>query len=190
MTGSSVGTTPIRLNQLAGAATDACNRPTRPSPGAFMEPTRFLNRLGKFALIPIGLLLLLGAAFAVWSTNAWLSRAVEVNGSVVEMVRVRDSDSTGYLFTPLVQFRTMDGRTIEFQSTLRTNPPTYRSGEAVSVLYDPDEPNSAAIRGFFSLWFMPMILAFIGTVFLAIGSAMVVISAKVAESFGQPATRA
>jgi hypothetical protein len=150
------------------------------------DPTVFLSRLGKFGLIPIGLLLMLGAACTVWTTKAWLARAVEVQGSVIEMVRVRDSDDKGYLFTPLVRFQTAEGRTVEFQSSLRTNPPAYHTGQTVSVLYDPEEPHSAAIRGVLSLWLMPMILSFIGSIFLAIGTAMVVLSNRVGQILDQP----
>lgn len=150
------------------------------------HPTIFLSRLGKFALIPIGLLLLVGAAWSVWSTKAWIARAVEVQGSVIEMVRVRDSEDKGYLFTPIVRFQTADGRTVEFQSGLRTNPPAYRTGQTVSVLYDPDVPESTAIRGVLSLWFMPIILSFIGSIFLAVGAAMIVLSNKVSRAFNEP----
>ncbi|MBI5262580.1 MAG: DUF3592 domain-containing protein [Bradyrhizobium sp.] len=152
------------------------------------RPTVFLSRLGKFGLIPIGVLLLLGAAYTAWTTRAWLARAVEVRGSVIEMVRVRNSENTGYLFTPIVRFKTVAGRTIEFESGVRTNPPAYRTGQTVSVVYDPEEPQSAAIRGMISLWLMPMILSFIGSIFLLVGTAMVVLSGRVERMFDQPAS--
>jgi hypothetical protein len=41
------------------------------------DPTVFLSRLARLALIPIGLLLLLGAAFSVWTTKAWLARTLK-----------------------------------------------------------------------------------------------------------------
>jgi hypothetical protein len=154
------------------------------------RPAVFLGRLGKLGLIPIGLLLLLAAAWSVWTTKAWLARAVEVQGSVIEMVRVRDSDNTGYLFTPLVRFRTAEGKVIEFQSGVRTNPPAYRTGQTVSVLYDPEEPQSAAIRGVLSLWLMPIILSFIASIFLGVGTAMIVLSDRVARALDQPAALA
>ena len=140
------------------------------------HPTIFLKRLGKFAMIPIGLLLLFAAAWSVWSTKAWLARAVEVQGSVIEMVRVRDSEDKGYLFSPVVRFQTADGATHEFQSGLRTNPPAYHAGQSVAVVYDPLVPQSAAIRGVLSLWLTPIILSFIGTIFLAIGIAIIAMS--------------
>lgn len=151
------------------------------------RPALFLRRLGLFVLLPIGFLLLLAAAWTVWSTNAWLKRSVEVQGTVIEVLRVRDSDNTGYLFTPRVRFQTTDGREIEFQSGLRTNPPAYRTGQTVQVFYDPGEPRSAVIRGLFSIWFMPIILSFIGLIFGVIGTAMVVMSRHADRALNQPA---
>jgi hypothetical protein len=150
------------------------------------DPTIFLSRLARFALIPVGLLLLLGAGFSVWSTRTWIARAIETPGSVIEMVRLRDGEDKGYLFAPVVRFQTMDGRTIEFQSGLRTNPPAYRTGQTVSVLYDPDVPESAAIRGVFSLWLIPIILAFIGSIFLMVATAMIMLIRRVARALDQP----
>jgi hypothetical protein len=152
-----------------------------------IDPFVFLSRLGKFAFIPLGLLLLLGAAWAVSSTKTWLAHAIEVEGKVIEMVRMRDSDNTGYLFAPVVRFKTVEGNTVEFESGLRSNPPAYRTGQTVSVFYDPDEPRSAAIKGFFSLWLMPMILGFIGSVFLIVGTGMVVMSSWAGRFFEQDA---
>ena len=151
------------------------------------DPTVFLRRLGKFTFIPIGLMLVFGAVWTVWSTKTWTAHAIEVPGKVIEMVRVRDREDTSYLFAPVVRFQTIHGSTVEFESGLRSNPPAYRTGQTVAVLYDPDEPRSAAIHGFLSLWLVPIILGFIGTVFLTVGTAMVVMSGWAAKFFEQQA---
>ena len=148
-----------------------------------ISPNVFLSRLGKFALMPIGALLLFGAVWTATSTKTWIAHAIEVPGTVIEMLRVRDIDNTGYLFAPVVRFKTMQGNTVEFESSFRSNPPAYRTGQAVSVLYDPDEPRSAAIRGFFSLWLMPIILGFVGSIFLIVGTAMVILSGWAGKFF-------
>ncbi|RZN13183.1 hypothetical protein CWO91_00980 [Bradyrhizobium genosp. SA-3] len=136
------------------------------------------GRLGKYCFIPIGLLLLLATACTAWTTKVWLTRAVEVRGQVIEMVRVRAKERQGYLFTPLVRFQTADGRLVEFQSSHRSNPPAYYTGQAVSVLYDPEQPSSAAIRGVLSIWSLPMVLSFLGTIFLALGAAITVLTKR------------
>src|SRR5262245_32074598 len=104
-----------------------------------LDPVKFIRRVAKFVLIPVGLSLLLGCAWSVSSTKAWIAKATEAQGKVIEMVRIRDREDGGYMYSPLVRFETTDGSTIEFQSTLRTNPPAYRTGQTVSVLYDPED---------------------------------------------------
>ncbi len=148
-----------------------------------INSTVFLRRLGKFALMPIGALLLLGAAWSVSSTKTWIAHTIEVPGSVIEMLRVRDSDKSGYMFAPVVRFKTAQGNTVEFEFGFRSNPPAYHTGQAVSVLYDPAEPRSAAIRGFLSLWLMPLILGLIGSTFLVVGTAMVFLSGWAGKFF-------
>jgi hypothetical protein len=130
---------------------------------------KFLSVLGKYVLLPVGVLMLAGAIYLAVDTRAWLARAVEAPGTVIEMVRVRDSDSGSYMFAPLVRFATAEGKTIEFQSTLQTNPPAYHAGESVTVLYDPAKPNSAAISGWFSIWAVPLILGIVGAGFTVFG---------------------
>jgi hypothetical protein len=128
---------------------------------------RFLSVMGKYVCLPVGVLMLAGSIYLVFNTRAWLARAVEAPGTVIEMVRVRDSDSGSYMFAPLVRFQTAEGRTVEFQSMVQTNPPAYHAGESVTVLYDPAKPGSAAISGWFSIWAVPLILGIVG-VFLAV----------------------
>jgi Protein of unknown function (DUF3592) len=160
-----------------------------PAGGAALDrPEIFLRRLGKFAMVPIGLLLLSLAAWSLWSTKAWIARCIETEGTVIEMVRYRDSDNTGYVFAPRVRFETAEGRMIEFENRLRTYPPAYRPRQTVTVLYERDVPESAVIRGFLSLWLMTVILSFIGSIFLLVGGAMVVLSAHAERVFRHAAT--
>jgi hypothetical protein len=117
----------------------------------------------------IGLVVLAIAVYLTWSTHAWLGRSVQASGVVVEVVRIQNRQTGELMFAPLVRFQTADGRSIEFQSSLRTNPPSYSPGESVTVLYDPARPVSAEIANLFSIWFAPMVLWFLGTVFTAVG---------------------
>jgi hypothetical protein len=140
---------------------------------------KFLSVLGKYVLLPVGVLMLAGAIYLAFDTRAWLARAVEAPGTVIEMVRVRNSDSGGYMFAPLVRFATAEGKTIEFQSTVHTNPPAYHAGERVTVLYDPAKPNSAAISGWFSIWAVPFILGIVGAGFVVFGFGAAAIGRRV-----------
>src|SRR5262245_44929229 len=93
--------------------------------------------MGKYVIAPLGVLLLLWAAYLYLDTRAWLGRSVEAQGSVIEMVRVRDRETGEVSFAPLVRFQTADGKSVEFQATYRSNPPAYYRGQSVTVLYDP-----------------------------------------------------
>jgi Protein of unknown function (DUF3592) len=86
-------------------------------------------RLFKYIFLSIGLLLLAVALYLYVDTRSWLARSVETQGEVIEMVAVRDRESGNILYAPRVRFE--DGRTIEFQSSLRTSPPAYRAGQKV-----------------------------------------------------------
>jgi len=152
------------------------------------DPIKFIRRIAKIVLIPVGLSLLLGAGWSTWSTKTWIDRTVEGQGKVIEMVRIR-SDDGGYMYAPLVRFETSDGRSIEFESRVRSNPPGYRTGQTVAVLYDPDEPESAAIRGVLQLWLTSIILGFVGSMFLLIGTGMIVICGRVAKFLTESAVK-
>jgi hypothetical protein len=107
------------------------------------NPTVFTQPSRQVRLVPIGLLL--GAAlYAVWSTKAWLARAIEVQGSVIEIMRVRDRDNTGYLFTPIVHFQTADGRTIEFESSPHLVMELVVAEAGISMMHVPYKGESTA----------------------------------------------
>ncbi|WP_165966837.1 DUF3592 domain-containing protein [Actinomadura sp. 7K507] len=53
----------------------------------------------------------------------------------------------GQVSYPTVRFRMPDGTERETQSDLGTNLPTFRKGQAVTVLYDPDDPDRARLDG-------------------------------------------
>lgn len=124
---------------------------------------------GRFVVFPVGVLMLAGAGYKLVDTRAWLARSIQAQGSVIDMVQIRDRDTGSITFAPLVRFRTADGRMVDFQSTFASNPPSHVTGEAVTILYDPMRPGSAAISGFFSIWLGTLILGIIGGVFVVFG---------------------
>src|SRR5262249_17139535 len=136
---------------------------------------KFALFIGKFVILPLGILMLLGAAYLYFDTRAWLKRSVEVQGSVIEMVPVRDRKTANLPLAPVISLQTPDGKTVEFQSTFQSNPPAYTAGQTVPVLYDPDRPNSAAIASLFSIWGVTIILSAVGAIFLVVGIGAIVV---------------
>ncbi|MGZ8397592.1 MAG: DUF3592 domain-containing protein [Gemmatimonadales bacterium] len=130
---------------------------------------------GLFSIIGIGML---AASFFVFSTTAsFISRAVEADGRVTDLERSHSRSSSGSSTTyrPVVEFTTATGKHIEFVSSVGSSPPSHRVGEAVKVLYNPANPQSARIKSFFQLWFGFLIVFALGLVFATIGLGMILV---------------
>lgn len=125
--------------------------------------------------------LLLGAIFAtlgliavgigLWfysESSAIADGGVNTRGTVIEMVRSRDSDGD-VTYRPVVEFRDAEGTRREFTGRFGSSPPSYSTGESVSVIYDPDAPGRAIIDGFVGRYLFPLVFGGIGTIFAATG---------------------
>lgn len=83
--------------------------------------------------------------------RAWFfaRRAREVPGIVAGQRRSLMSGGgagrTGY--TPVLQFTTEDGRQWRTSTRMATSPARYKAGEQVTVLYDPNDPDEAVVKG-------------------------------------------
>jgi hypothetical protein len=127
----------------------------------------------KYIFTLVGIGMLTGAFLLYNSTNSFLKEAVTAEGTVVELVRSRSSDSTTY--APVIHFIDGTGETVEFTSSTSSNPPSYSEGEKVEVLYLPSRPQEAKINSFFSLWGAVVIVGGLGGVFFLIGAAIILI---------------
>lgn len=130
-----------------------------------------------FLLVGIGLLV--AAGIFAERTNRFVGQALTTSGEVVDLVRSRSSSSSSgtrnYTFKPRVRFSAPDGRSIEFLSSVGSNPPGFAIGEQVKVLYDLADPTDARIDDFVSLWLIPLIFGGIGAVFFIVGAIMAVL---------------
>ncbi|WP_417538614.1 DUF3592 domain-containing protein [Marinobacter sp.] len=125
----------------------------------------------KYVFAFIGACMLAGAFVSYNSTASFLERSESAQGTVVELIRSRSSDSNSYY--PVVQFTAGNGREIEFKSSTGSYPAPYDRGEQVTVFYEPASPEDAMIDGFFSLWGAALIIGALGCVFGLIGGGMV-----------------
>jgi len=129
----------------------------------------------KYLFCATGLAMLAGALVWYESVRTFMAQASTAQGTVVDLVRSRSSDSTTY--RPVVRFRTPEGQLVEFVSNAGSNPPSYSKGEQVEVFYKPSEPRNAKINGFFSLWGGLLIVGGLGAAFFLIGAGILVVSA-------------
>jgi hypothetical protein len=70
----------------------------------------------------------------------------------------------------------MSGQVVEVTDRMSSNPPQFKEGQTIDVLYDPENPNKARINKWFNLYFVPMLLGFLGLVFGGIGVAVYIAS--------------
>ncbi len=108
-------------------------------------------------LIWIGLLA--GGLYVAYDSWKLSTGGSNVSGTVVDMIESSDDDGTTY--APVVQYE-VNGTTYSYQSSNYTNPPAYRVGQEVKMVYDGDHPDKARISNFFELWLIPLILIPLG----------------------------
>jgi hypothetical protein len=123
-------------------------------------------------LIVTPILVLLG--IAVFALGAHLGRTFFLLQSTGEHVRGTvlfcelKKTLHGSSYYPVVQFATRTGMAVQFQDKMGSNPPAYREGEPVTVLYFPTFPQQSATidRGVLN-WIAPGALC-VGGTFLTI----------------------
>jgi len=115
----------------------------------------------------VGFVLTALAVFFLVRTRSFISTSQQAQGTITQMVYGSDSEGGGY--TPVFRFRTLEGQEVEVSGNIRTNPPQFKVGETIEVLYDPQNPGKARIKKGFNLYFVPALLGFLGLVFGCIG---------------------
>jgi len=116
----------------------------------------------------VGFLLAAIGVFLFIRTRIFLSTAQEVKGTVIRMVYSHNSEGGGG-YSPVYQFRTLEGQTIEAGESMSSNPPMFREGQVIDVLYDPRNPQKARIKKWMSLYFVSVLLGGMGLVFGGVG---------------------
>jgi hypothetical protein len=97
-------------------------------------------------------------------------QGIEAPGVVIGLQENYDSDGSTY--TPVVQFSTNSGQSIEFTSSYSSSPPAYDVGESVTVVYPPDNPADAIIKS--DGQFLHIIFMLLGGAVTAVGFYLVV----------------
>jgi hypothetical protein len=128
--------------------------------------------VGIFALIAVILLAI--AVISGGSTARRQAREASTPGQVVDVVMRRYQDTEtqeiNEYYYPVVEFSLPNGRLRTVQLSEGSWPAAYAKGDAVTVLYDPQQPNSARIQSASSTllaWIGPGITGVVGLAFLA-----------------------
>jgi hypothetical protein len=113
-----------------------------------------------------GLVMLATGIATLTRTRRFLKFCASSTGTVARIVcpeYLTAEDATYY--AALVEFRDAAGSPVAFECPNGADPPPYREGQQVTVLYDAANPRHAVIKSFMSLWYTALTLLGAGAVF-------------------------
>ena len=88
------------------------------------------------------------------------------------LFREEENIFKGDALAPLIEFTTLEGRTIEITGS-SSKPPRYKVGDTVEILYAPTKPEKAIINSFPEKWLLAVfLLSFSGMVAVTGGLAL------------------
>jgi Protein of unknown function (DUF3592) len=127
---------------------------------------RKANRFAAPILLLGGVGLVVLGAHLHRSTSTFLAKAAHAPGRVVGLAVNHSTDNDTY--SPVVEFEAL-GHTYRFKDSIGSSPPSYRRGDEVAVLYDPDQPRNARIdRGRWNKA-MPLLVSAFGALLCSLG---------------------
>jgi len=133
-----------------------------------------------FGAIAFGALFMAVGLLLAGMSVSFLANAERAQGTVVSLEWRSDHNGVSRksrkidkpVAYPVVEFTSADGTPRTFRSSTGSNPPSYDEGERVEVLYRADSPEDARIKGFVSLWLLPLVFGGIGLVAAGVGTAV------------------
>jgi Protein of unknown function (DUF3592) len=142
-----------------------------------------LRRPPVIRTVLIGIILL-GAVMVGFGVKSlvdgqrFLATAAEARGVVVDVAKVREYDSdagAGRYVTrlyPVVEFVTAREQVVRYQPPMGSNPPDYRVGGPLRVLYDPANPQHVVLDTWDEVWSTGVVLVPVGLVFMVFCAAV------------------
>lgn len=82
----------------------------------------------------------------------------------------------GHAYQPKITFTTQAGGKVQLASVGMSNPPRFRVGQEVPVVYDPSDPHRARIQSLASLWFASLLFGGVGSLFFLIALMLMLIN--------------
>lgn len=99
----------------------------------------------------------LWGAYAAYTSWRLENEGETTTGTVVSLEESNDSEGGCCVYSPVVEFEA-DGRTYSFEGENASDPPAYKVGEQVEVVFDPADPDTAQINKWTERWLFPIII--------------------------------
>jgi Protein of unknown function (DUF3592) len=127
------------------------------------------RKFAPFLWIFVAILIVIGIYQSI-RISRLEAAGLRAQGQVVRLKSEHSSDSGGHdSYYAIVRFRTNRNVSYEFKDSVGSNPPSYRPGDKVTVLYLAGDPQQDVIidRGLFWNWAIPAII-FLAAAFVAL----------------------
>lgn len=127
----------------------------------------------NFLLLVAGVAVLGGGMFLLLKNIKLSKNGVKMEAEIIDVNKKQQTstDSDGYttstdMYYPVFRY-SYESQEYTKQSKLGvSNSRKYVKGGKLNIVFMPDEPEKAQIRGALNLWFMPGLLIFLGILFL------------------------
>jgi hypothetical protein len=127
---------------------------------------------GIFSLVAIILLSIAG--FSGYLTKQAIAKEKNAHGQVIDLIIRKDTKGREYYY-PVVEFQTENQQIQKVQLNIGSWPASYRQGEAVTILYNPEKPTQVRIKSLGSdivMWLGTGITGFMGMIFATVALAV------------------
>jgi hypothetical protein len=122
-------------------------------------------RFFRVTLLASGSICMFFAVIFGVRTAKFIGGGEKVRATIIANESKTDPDGDLNYYPRLV-FLTKDGNSVSVRSSTGTNPPYFSEGQEVTVIYDRSKPADARIDTFTQLWFLQLVLGFIGLGYL------------------------
>jgi hypothetical protein len=130
---------------------------------------------GLFIFLIVGVVFLIIGLKMYSRQQNFAKTGIAVSATVVNIVSHKSSDSITY--RPEVEFQTKTGETIQVVHSMGSNPPKYKKGDVVDIIYSPDNPYEIMMDSAFEKVVFPFIFIGLGGLccLIALGSVVGVV---------------
>lgn len=94
-------------------------------------------------------------------------KSVNTMGVVIALQKRIFNPGSGGVYCPTIEFTTISGETVRFESSYGTMPTSHRIGQSIRIKYDPMNPQKAEVESSLAKWLYPgFLLIFAAGAFL------------------------
>lgn len=132
------------------------------------RPAAVLMMLVALIFLAVGVGVGIGKAYFLVTAESGQGQVVEIVERTKYNSKLRTRETSYY---PVVELETKAGKKARFTSNVGANPAMYVVGDQVPVVYDPEDPSSAAIDTLIDFWMLPLVFVLIALTLLIVSVA-------------------